>query len=137
MFGILIEWDFGIRFEGEKDDRYHLTTTSRPRKNIRYTTYDYEASSDIVPYTKMAESAFEEFGRALAAGFGVTVPEPTDEDWGSSYGSGGYGGGGYGGGSTYGKKYGKGKYSPEMQKTLDDLIKKGVIKPDQLKLFDN
>jgi curved DNA-binding protein CbpA len=131
MFGILIEWDFGIRFAGEKDDRYHLTTTSRPRKNIRYTTYDYE-NSDIVPYTKMAESAFDVFGSSLAASFGVTVPEPTEESSSSTYGSGGgYGGGGYGSG-----KRGKTKMSPEMQKALDDLIKKGVLKPDSKKLFD-
>ena len=73
-----------------------LATGSAPAKNIRYTTYgDYEANSEIVPYTKMAESAFEEFGRKIAGGFGVAVPAPVDPEE-----TGGVVGGVYGGGRS-------------------------------------
>jgi tetratricopeptide (TPR) repeat protein len=132
LFGILFDWDFAIRFEGEQADRYHLQMSSAPAKNIRYTTYgDYEANSDIVPYTKMAESAFDEFGRKIAAGFGVTITAPADVDSVlGGLGGGTYGGGTYGTGSRTKSKYGGSKYgsssgktlSPEeMQKLLDAL----------------
>ena len=80
LFGILFAWDFSIRLQGEKTDRYHLATVSSPAKDIRYTTYDdYAANSEIVPYTKMAESAFESFGANLAAGFGVGMSASPDD----------------------------------------------------------
>jgi len=127
LFGILFDWDFAIRFEGEQADRYHLQMSSAPAKNIRYTTYgDYEANSDIVPYTKMAESAFDEFGRKIAAGFGVTIAAPAagvDDVLG---GLGGLGGTGSSPKSKYGSKYGSGTgkgLSPEEMQKLMDAIK--------------
>ena len=49
--------------------------SSAPAKNIHYTTTGY-VPSDILPYTKMAESAFEEFGRKLAGDFGISIAKP-------------------------------------------------------------
>lgn len=122
LFGILFGWDFAIRFDGEDTDRYHLTMTSSPAKNIRYTTYgDFETRSEIVPYTKMAESAFEEFGRKLAQGFGVHIAGPGDD----TPGSGGYG-------SAYG-----GTRSPAVQKILDDLKKNGRMSPETQRLLED
>jgi tetratricopeptide (TPR) repeat protein len=136
LFGILFGWNFGIKIDGEAGDVYDVETPSAPAKNIRYTTYgDYEANSDIIPYTKMAESAFDDFGRKLAQSFGVNVPAPSDSyggSYGSKYGSGsgGYGGGygsKYGGG--YGSKYGSGSsgsrpLDPEVQKIIDEAMRK-------------
>jgi curved DNA-binding protein CbpA len=117
LFGILFDWSFAIRFENEQADRYHIATTSRPEKNIRYTVGEYESNSDIVPYTKMAESAFDDFGRKLAGTFGVTVPAPTEsEDVLSKYGR-----------NKYGSPNG---LSPEeMQKLLEALKKAKPSKP--------
>lgn len=138
LYGILFGWNFGIKIDGEAGDVYDVETPSAPAKNIRYTTYgDYEANSDIIPYTKMAESAFDDFGRKLAQSFGVNVPAPSDS-YGSKYGGGSYGGGGYGskygggsgyGSGTYGSKYGSGSSSnraidPEVQKIIDEAMRK-------------
>jgi hypothetical protein len=134
LYGILFGWNFAIKI-GEASDVYDVATPSAPAKNIRYTTYgDYEANSDIIPYTKMAESAFDDFGRKLAESFGVKVPAPSDSYGGGyggygKYGSGGYGGYGsskYGGSGGYGSKYGSGstKLDPEVQRILDEAMRK-------------
>ena len=118
LFGIRFYWDFSIRFEGEDKDRYHLQMVSAPAKNIRYSTYGYEAED--YPYTEMAKSACEEFGRKLSGGFGVAVAAPAD----TADVLGGLGGSGYGGNSGSSGKYSKGGLSPEeMQKLLDALKK--------------
>jgi curved DNA-binding protein CbpA len=79
LFGILFDWDFTIRFDGETTDRYHLALVSAPAKNISYTTYgSYDSYSMILPYTKMAESAFDEFGSKLEVGIGVKSKPATD-----------------------------------------------------------
>jgi hypothetical protein len=79
LLGILVDWDFTILVAGEEQPRYHLQMTSSPAKHIGYTSSGYE-DSDILPYTKMAESAFDEFGRKLAGEFGVKLPVPSDSD---------------------------------------------------------
>ena len=75
------------KFYGITDDKgnelYKTQLSSAPAKNIRYTTYGGYVPSDILPYTKMAESAFEEFGRKLAGDFGVSVAKPADADYGN------------------------------------------------------
>jgi tetratricopeptide (TPR) repeat protein len=120
MFGILFAWDFTVKIDGDTSEPFELKLPSRPATNIRYSTYgSYDA--DILPYTKMAESAFEDFGRKLSGSFGVTVPPPSDYSRPSSYGGSGYGGSGSG---KYGSKYGSGKLDPEVQKILDDAMKR-------------
>jgi len=81
-----------------------------PAKNIRYTTYGY-TPSDILPYTKMAESAFEEFGRKLAGDFGVSVARPVDSDFNNGPASSSLPPG----------------LSPELKKALDDLARNGKM----------
>ena len=119
LFGIRFYWDFSIRFDGESADRYHVATVSSPAKNIRYSTYGYE--SDDYPYTEMAKSAFEEFGRKLEGGFGVSVAAPSEsvQDVLGNLGS-GTAGGALGGSG----KYGAGGLSPEEMQRLLDAIRK-------------
>ncbi len=119
LFGVLFDWSFKVRFDNEQTDRYSLTMASAPAKNISYTTYgEYDHASEIVPYTKMAESAFDEFGSKLAVGIGIASAKPAvdnaaaldDDD---------------GGGGDDAPATGAGtKLSPEMQKILDDLKRK-------------
>ena len=123
LFGILVDWDFGIRFDGEAADRYHLTLQSAPAKNISYTTYgNYGGYDTMTPYTKMAESAFDEFGSKLAAGIGIESARPAVDNA-ARYGSGSYGSGGYGGSSRSGGDP-FGKLDPETRKLLQDIMKK-------------
>lgn len=120
MYGILFDWDFTIKMAGDAAEAYRLQLSSAPAKNIRYTTYGNQASSDVTAYTKMAESAFDEFGQKLAEGFGVHIaPRPNSDS--------GYGGLGVGRYKPPVPRYGLSKRSksrgfpPETQKLIDDL----------------
>ncbi len=111
FYGILFDWQLAIR-----DDKgatlYETQLSSAPAKNIHYTTTGY-VQSDILPYTKMAESAFAEFGRKLAGDFGVAVaapPEPPSTRLPSAY-------------------------SPELQRTIDDMVKSGKLSPQTRKML--
>ena len=81
FYGILFEWALAIT-DDNGTELYKTQLSSAPAKNIRYTSYGY-VQSDILPYTKMAESAFEEIGRKLAGDFGVSVTKPADADFGN------------------------------------------------------
>ena len=103
----MFEWKLAI-----VDDKgatiYETQLSSAPAKNIRYTTYGGYVPSDILPYTKMAESAFGEFGRKLAGDFGIAIAKPADADFGNE--------------PTGALPPG---LSPEVRKALDDLAKSG------------
>jgi hypothetical protein len=79
FYGILFEWQLAIK-DDKGGELYKTQLSSAPAKNIRYTSYGY-VQSDILPYTKMAESAFDEFGRKLAGDFGVSIAKPTGADY--------------------------------------------------------
>ena len=116
FYGILFDWSLAIN-----DDKgavlYQTQLSSAPAKNIHYTTTGY-VPSDILPYTKMAESAFEEFGRKLAGDFGISIAKPVDSDFGNeASGHARFGGGANG-------------LSPALQKALDDLARSGSMTPE-------
>jgi hypothetical protein len=119
FYGILFDWELAI-VDAKAGKLYQTQLSSAPAKNIRYTTTGY-VQSDILPYTKMAESAFSEFGRKLAGDFGVAVPKPAEADFGNGYPS--------SRGSV------PGAYSPEVQKALDDLAKSGKMSPEVRKML--
>jgi hypothetical protein len=79
FYGILFEWQLAIN-DDKGGELYKTQLSSAPAKNIRYTSYGY-VQSDILPYTKMAESAFDEFGRKLAGDFGVSIAKPAGADY--------------------------------------------------------
>ncbi len=79
FYGILFDWQLAITDE-KGVELYKTQLSSAPAKNIRYTTSGY-VPSDILPYTKMAESAFSEFGRKLAGDFGISIAKPADADF--------------------------------------------------------
>ncbi|MCU1279515.1 MAG: hypothetical protein JWM53_3061, partial [bacterium] len=81
FYGILFDWSLAIT-DDKGEVLYRAQLSSAPAKNIRYTTTGY-VQSDILPYTKMAESAFGEFGRKLAGDFGISIAKPTDADFGN------------------------------------------------------
>ena len=76
FYGILFEWSLAIA-DDKGNQLYQTQLSSAPARNIRYTTSG-PAQSDILPYTKMAESAFAEFGRKLIGDFGMGVANPAD-----------------------------------------------------------
>ena len=156
MFGILIEWTFGVYFEGDDKARYSFSTVSKPAPNISYTTSSY-GDRETYPYTKMAESAFENFAQNLAANFGITITGDSGSGYGGyggKYGKGSVGGyerqkkidefkTGYGGKSSYGgysgygglsgsdssyKPGGGSKLDPELQKKIDEIMKANARK---------
>ncbi|HEX8954100.1 MAG TPA: hypothetical protein VF945_19730, partial [Polyangia bacterium] len=108
FYGILFEWQLAIT-DDKGAELYKTQLSSAPAKNIRYTTSGY-VPSDILPYTKMAESAFGEFGRKLAGDFGITIEKPADADF----------------GNTPPGTLPPGM-SPEMRKALDDLARSGKM----------
>ncbi|HEY1586100.1 MAG TPA: tetratricopeptide repeat protein, partial [Polyangia bacterium] len=118
FYGILFDWSLTIT-----DDKgatlFATQLSSAPAKNIRYTTTGY-VQSDILPYTKMAESAFEEFGRKLAGDFGISIAKPAEADFGNDP-------------AEPGRKRSTGAYSPELQKALDDIAKNSRMSPDEMK----
>lgn len=79
FYGILFDWQLAIT-DAKGAELYKTQLSSAPAKNIRYTTYG-AVQSDILPYTKMAESAFDEFGRKLAGDFGVSIAKPAGADF--------------------------------------------------------
>jgi curved DNA-binding protein CbpA len=109
FYGILFEWTLAI-VDDKGAELYKTQLSSAPAKNIRYTTYGGYTPSDILPYTKMAESAFEEFGRKLAGDFGVSVARPVDSDFNNEPASSLPPG-----------------LSPELKKALDDLARNGKM----------
>ncbi|MCU1279685.1 MAG: hypothetical protein JWM53_3231, partial [bacterium] len=110
FYGILFEWSLAIR-DDKGGELYKAQLSSSPAKNIRYTTSGHE-QSDILPYTKMAESAFEELGRKLAGDFGISIARPADADFHDpSRSAAGVPGG----------------LSPELQKALDDIARQGKM----------
>ena len=113
FYGILFEWTLAIT-DDKGSELYKTQLSSAPAKNIRYTTYGGYVPSDILPYTKMAESAFEEFGRKLAGDFGVSIKKPADADFGNDPPPSTRAGGAAG-------------FSPELQKALDDLARSGKM----------
>ncbi len=134
MFGIMIDWTFSVFFEGEDQARYSFSTVSKPAPNISYTTSSY-GDRDTYPYTKMAESAFENFAQNLAANFGITISGDSGSSYGG-YGYGKYGSKSYGGTSGYSgysgyngyNSYNKSQIDPELQRKLDDIIKRNAAK---------
>jgi len=112
FYGILFEWSLVIH-DDKGASLYSTQLSSAPAKNIRYTTTGY-VPSDILPYTKMAESAFEEFGRKLAGDFGISIAKPADADFGNDLPSSRAG--------TLPRGY-----SPALQKAIDDLAKNGQM----------
>lgn len=116
FYGILFEWALSI-VDDKGSELYHAQLSSAPAKNIRYTTYGY-VQSDILPYTKMAESAFDEFGRKLAGDFGVSIAKPADADFGN--------------GDDAPSRAG---YSPELQKALDDIAKHGKMSDETRRML--
>ena len=116
FYGILFEWSLAIT-DDKGTEIYKTQLSSAPAKNIHYTTSGY-VPSDILPYTKMAESAFEEFGRKLAGDFGVSIAKPADADFGNDVPTAG--------------RYGRG-LSPEMKKALDDIAKNSQISNDEMR----
>ncbi len=119
FYGILFEWSLTIT-----DDKgatlFATQLSSAPAKNIHYTTTGY-VQSDILPYTKMAESAFEEFGRKLAGDFGISIAKPAESDFGNDPVS------------RPRSRAGSSVYTPELQKALDDIAKSSKISPDEMK----
>ena len=77
--------------------------------------------SDILPYTKMAESAFAEFGRKLAGDFGISIAKPAEADFGDEPPS-----------SSAVLPPG---LSPEMKKALDDLAHSGKMSDETRRLL--
>ena len=74
LYGIELAWTLAIRTPRAQEP-YKIELVSQPAQSIRYTRSSYE-DDEILPYTKMAESAFEEFGRKVAREFGVTIAPP-------------------------------------------------------------
>jgi tetratricopeptide (TPR) repeat protein len=77
LHGVQIAWVLQIRTPAAAargEAPYTVELTSQPMPSIRYMRSGYDDS--IVPYTKMAESAFGEFGRKVAEVFGATLPRP-------------------------------------------------------------
>ena len=77
--------------------------------------------SDILPYTKMAESAFGEFGRKLAGDFGISIAKPVDADFGNESGS--------------SSRSGAPGLSPEMRKILDDMARQGKMSDETRRML--
>ncbi len=78
LYGIKLDWTLRIetpRTRAQGGTPYTIELHSQPAQSIRYLPQSYD-DEEILPYTKMAESAFEEFGRKVAAEFGVSIPEP-------------------------------------------------------------
>jgi curved DNA-binding protein CbpA len=119
FYGILFDWSLMIT-----DDKgatlFQTQLSSAPAKNIRYTTTGY-VQSDILPYTKMAESAFAEFGRKLAGDFGISIAKPSEADFGNDPPS------------RTSTRAGSSVYTPELKKALDDIAKNSQISPDEMK----
>jgi hypothetical protein len=124
FYGILFEWQLAI-LDDKGGQLYKTQLSSAPAKNIRYTTYGGYVPSDILPYTKMAESAFGEFGRKLAGDFGISIAKPADADFGNEGG---------GAPSTAGLPS---TMSPALRKALDDLAKQGKMSPQMQKMLDD
>ncbi|HZS38028.1 MAG TPA: DnaJ domain-containing protein [Polyangia bacterium] len=124
LFGVLFNWDFSIKFDNETDARYTLALRSAPEKNISYTTYgDYDRSSEIVPYTKMAESAFNEFSAKLEAGIGVASARPAVDNAAAVDDS--------------PDDSDPAAMSPALQKALNDMAKNRKLDPATQKLLDD
>jgi curved DNA-binding protein CbpA len=121
FYGILFDWSLAI-----SDDKgnvlYKTQLSSAPAKNIRYTTTSY-VQSDILPYTKMAEKAFEEFGRKLAGDFGISIAKPADADFGNDPPSSSSRAGGVPG------------MSPELRKALDDIARQGKMSDETRRML--
>jgi len=115
FYGILFDWQLAIT-DDKGVELYKTQLSSAPAKNIRYTTSGY-AQSDILPYTKMAESAFGEFGRKLAGDFGISVAKPADADFGDD------------------PAKAPRTLTPEMRKLIDDLAKSGRMTPKMQKML--
>lgn len=81
LYGIQIAWTLRVRTpQTERDGRqpYTIELVSQPAGSIRYLRPSSSRMEDdeILPYIKMAESAFAEFGRQVARDFGVSLPPP-------------------------------------------------------------
>jgi hypothetical protein len=118
FYGILFDWSLAITVDGGDDGGnvlYKTQLSSSPAKNIRYTTTGY-VQSDILPYTKMAESAFGEFGRKLAGDFGISIAKLAEADFGGDSPS-----------SSSSRAGGVPGMSPELRKALDDIARQGKM----------
>jgi hypothetical protein len=123
LFGVLFDWDFSIKFDQEAAPRYSLALRSAPEKNISYTTYgEYDRSSEIVPYTKMAESAFNEFSAKLEAGIGVASAKPAVDNAAAA---------------DEGTDDSEPAMSPALQKALNDMSKNRKLDAATQKLLDD
>jgi curved DNA-binding protein CbpA len=119
FYGILFDWSLVIS-DGKGGELYKTQLSSAPAKNIRYTTSGY-VQSDILPYTKMAESAFGELGRKLAGDFGISIAKPADADFGNAPSS--------------PPRLGGPGLTPEMQKILDDMARSGKMSEETRRLL--
>lgn len=104
LYGIELDWTLKIKTPRSKEP-YTVELVSQPAQSIRYVRSSYE-DDEILPYTKMAESAFEEFGRKVAREFGVTIATPRPR-------------------STH-------ELSPEARRILQDLARRKSFSPTAL-----
>lgn len=74
-YGIVLAWELRI-LDGGGATIYHAEFETQPARDLRYTT-DGDGGDDVVPYAKMAESAFADAAQRLAAELGAPTSRAT------------------------------------------------------------